>query len=82
MITINVAAFDDGDCDQLVDAALACRDSYRISTGDRQWRQTKLWTVKLINLDLDDDANLRDTLCNMAGKDLVRSDISVIEFIV
>ena len=74
MITINVAAFDDEECDKLMEAARACRDDYHNMTHDGEWRHIKSMAVKLINLDLDDDANLRETLCNMLGKDLVRSD--------
>ena len=40
------------------------------------WRYVKVWAVELIHLDLDADADLRETLCNMRGKDLVRSDKS------
>ena len=59
-----------------MEAALATRDNVRSETGDRGWRDMTLWVVKLINLDLDDDANLNETLCKMAGRDLVRSDKS------
>ena len=73
--TINVAAFSDEECDQLMEVALATRDSLRSENSDMRWRRVKVSAVELISLDLDADADLR-LLCNMSGKDLVRSDKS------
>ena len=54
-----------------MEAVLDLRNSYRNEYG---WKDTRNRIMRLINLDLDDDENMIETLCRIEGRDLFKLD--------